>query len=166
MHRVGIISFLFVFLSAFFSFQLPSPAQDFGPTYKKQYIGLAGGVRNFKISGIDGINDDFIDYDETDFAYKVYSGRKFTRNFGIEFSVVDYGKSEGSLIDANNVSDTLEVEGWGATIHAVGYLTQSDLSDPDSEYVDHMELFGKIGPAWVDQTVSGQVTDNQGNTAT
>ncbi len=168
MRKRSYLSFALIFFLAFFSLHVSG--QDFGRTssntsgkpfaYSNYYIGVGGGYHYLSIDGGSGVNDNIIDFNEADFAYKLYGGRRFSKHFGLELSVVDYGEPEGSVFDVSGVDDKLKVDEWGTTLHAVGYIPHGITNPGSGEF---FEIFGKAGPAWVDSEGEAEATIS-GNT--
>jgi hypothetical protein len=141
----GIIAFLMVI----FTLSHPVTAQDTTPSYKQFYVDGGGGAHGLQADLIRGTA---IDFDETDLAYKVYGGRRFSRHFGIELSVVDYGEPSGSILDLGGHPGNQDANRnlWGTTFHAVGYIPHGT---PQPDQDDFFELSWKTGPAWVSDSL-------------
>lgn len=160
MNDKKVLSFLLVVSLTFVSLQFTAEAQILEPQYEHVYAGAGGGMRTIKIDKADSVNSDIVDFDENNFAYKVYGGWRISKHFGVETSYIDAIEAEGSLLTTAGAND-LEVDARAATAHVVGYIPTGNIYNPDPKNID---LYGKVGPAWVDLNTSGDVTDNQGNT--
>lgn len=136
------------------------------------YAGLGVGQSTVDIGGNDvdaeygGITSTSVD--DTDMAWKIFSGKKVTENFGIEVAYLDYGRlaAESGFKPASPpitgaIHTNLDTTAW--MIDAVGSLPVRE----------KLELFGKLGIArWnTDTTISAtagitvlvEPFDNDGN---
>jgi len=91
------------------------------------YVGASIGESN--------IEDDDIDFDEGDTAFKIFGGYAFHPNFAVELAYVDAGSPRETAGPAS-----LEVEAKGIIGSAVGRIPLGDI----------FTLFGKVGFAHYD----------------
>ncbi|MDA8443991.1 outer membrane beta-barrel protein [Paracidovorax valerianellae] len=109
-----------------------SNRDSFIPSTQQGYVGLSGGQSKYDLrSGTGGFS-----FDDTDTAWKIYTGGYFNQNFGIEFGYLNFG-------NATRVGG--ETKAQGLNLSLVGRL-------PLSEQFD---VFGKVGTTYGRTKTSG-----------
>jgi OOP family OmpA-OmpF porin len=128
--RILISAFLFSLSSLSFSADAPS---------KRYYVG--GGVGQSKGDDVcDGISN----CDDTDIAWKLFGGYRFTQNIAIEGGYVDFGEYTGKV---NTIIGTVKAkaEVSGFTAHMVGTLPLHE----------RFSLIARLGTIYADVDVKG-----------
>lgn len=108
---------------------------------------FASAEQTFYVGG--GIGQSFVeednvasgqDFDEEDFAFKIFGGYRFHENFAVEVDYLDFGEPDDDILGVN-----LEVDLYALALYGVGILPVSD----------QFELFIKLGFAYWDAEVDG-----------
>lgn len=143
---------------AFFVYPLTVSAQEHG-----WYTGGAIGLTNVKVDGFDddvNLSNERIDFQDNVVSYRGYVGKRVNRNVAFELALTDYGEANGDLSEGRSDSgDTFELHERGAAAYVVGFLPVGNYY---LQELEHVELFGKAGPAWVDQEVELDGTNASG----
>lgn len=106
--------------------------RSFVPGTQEGYVGLSGGQSKYDLrSGTGGFA-----FDDSDTAWKVYSGGYFNRNFGVELGYLNMGKAE-------RIGGSTKAQGLNLSL--VGRA-------PLSEQFD---VFGKLGTTYGRTRTSG-----------
>lgn len=100
------------------------------------YIGLAFGFTNTEISSIDALAPGGLDTDDSDTAFKLFGGRKFSRNYAVEFGYINLGDYSQESPGVNKV----KFDAQALFAELVGWM------NVDTNYY----LFGKLGIAYWD----------------
>lgn len=108
------------------------------------YVGAGVGQSNADDSVT--VRSQSLKVDDTDTAWKVFGGYRFTRNFGLELGWVDLGK----LAASNRVDYELS----GATLNAVGAIPLAN----------NFDIFAKIGGFAWDSDTSGTISKSDSGT--
>ena len=80
------------------------------------------------------------DFDDEDFAFKLFGGYRFHENFAVEADYLDFGEPDDDILGIN-----LEVDLYALALYGVGILPLTD----------QFELFAKLGIAYWDAEVDG-----------
>lgn len=127
------------------------------------YTGGSIGLTNYRIQRFDDVVElpnESVDFEETVFNYKVLFGRRVNRDLAFELSLADHGSANGPLSEGRADSgDELRIDEHAATAYVTGFLPLGNHYLPELE---HVELFGQAGPAWVRQEVDVDATDGSG----
>ena len=75
------------------------------------------------------------DFEGEDFAFKVFGGYRFHKNFSVELAYIDFGKPDDNILGID-----VETELYAVVLSGVGILPLSD----------RFELFVKLGAAYWD----------------
>ncbi len=82
------------------------------------------------------------DFKGEDFAFKVFGGYRFHKNFSVELAYIDFGKPDDNILGID-----LETELYAVVLSGVGILPLSD----------RFELFVKLGAAYWDGKAKAEV---------
>lgn len=125
-----------LFIVLFFACVLSTSALAVSPFYF--YVG--GGI------GESYVEEDNVlpgeDFEGEDFAFKVFGGYRFHKNFSVELAYLDFGKPDDNILGID-----VETELYAVVLSGVGILPLSD----------RFELFAKLGVAHWDGKAKAEV---------
>ncbi len=101
--------------------------------YGQQKFYVGGGIGQSNVEEDNVIFSE--DFDEEDFAFKVFGGLRFHKNFAIELAYLDFGEPDDDIL---GIDSEIDLHAWA--LYGVGILPLAE----------RFELFAKLGVAYWD----------------